>query len=78
MQARIDELRETADSGSIDIDSEIEKLQQRSTTMLSELYSKLTPWQKTQVARHPQRPHFRDLVAGMCSGVRAARWRSRI
>lgn len=67
LQARIDELRETADSGSIDIDSEIEKLQQRSTTMLSDLYAKLTPWQKTQVARHPQRPHFRDFVAAMCS-----------
>jgi acetyl-CoA carboxylase carboxyl transferase subunit alpha len=65
LQARIDELRETADSGSIDIDSEIEKLQQRSTTMLSELYAKLTPWQKTQVARHPERPHFKDYVAGM-------------
>ena len=67
LQARIDELRETADIGSIDIDSEIEKLQQRSTTMLAELYAKLTPWQKTQVARHPQRPHFRDFVVAMCS-----------
>jgi len=67
LQARIDELRETADSGAIDIDSEIEKLQQRSTAMLKDLYAKLTPWQKTQVARHPQRPHFCDLVAGMCS-----------
>ena len=67
LQARIDELRETADSGSIDIDAEIEKLQQRSTTMLAELYGKLTPWQKTQVARHAERPHFRDFVSGMCS-----------
>jgi len=67
LQARIDELRETADSGAIDIDAEIEKLQQRSTTMLTDLYAKLTPWQKTQVARHPQRPHFRDFVTGMCT-----------
>ena len=67
LQARIDELRETADSGAIDIDAEIEKLQQRSTTMLADIYAKLSPWQKTQVARHPQRPHFRDFVAGMCS-----------
>lgn len=67
LQARIDELRETADSGSIDIDAEIEKLQQRSTTMLAELYTKLTPWQKTQVARHAERPHFRDFVTHMCS-----------
>ncbi len=67
LQARIDELRETADSGSMDIDAEIEKLQQRSTSMLSDLYAKLTPWQKTQVARHAERPHFRDFVTAMCS-----------
>jgi len=67
LQARVDELRETAEGGSLDIDAEIEKLQQRSTTMLAELYAKLTPWQKTQVARHPQRPHFRDFVAGLCT-----------
>jgi acetyl-CoA carboxylase carboxyl transferase subunit alpha len=67
LQARIEELRETADSGALDIDAEIEKLQQRSNTMLADLYAKLTPWQKTQVARHPQRPHFSDIVAGLCS-----------
>jgi acetyl-CoA carboxylase carboxyl transferase subunit alpha len=67
LQARIDELRETADNGALDIDAEIEKLQQRSTTLLAELYGKLTPWQKTQVARHAERPHFRDFVGGMCS-----------
>jgi acetyl-CoA carboxylase carboxyl transferase subunit alpha len=33
--------------------------------MLSDIYAKLTPWQKTQVARHPERPHFKDYVAGM-------------
>ncbi|MCW2394469.1 MULTISPECIES: acetyl-CoA carboxylase carboxyltransferase subunit alpha [unclassified Sphingobium] len=67
LQARIDELRETADNDSIDIDAEVEKLQQRSTAMLGDLYARLTPWQKTQVARHAQRPHFRDFVEGMCS-----------
>ena len=67
LQARIDELRETADDGALNIGAEIEKLQQRSTTMLAELYAKLTPWQKTQVARHAERPHFRDFVTGMCS-----------
>ena len=67
LQSRIDELRETADDGALDIDAEIGRLQQRSTTMLTDLYAKLTPWQKTQVARHAERPHFRDFVAGMCS-----------
>jgi len=67
LQAKIDELRETADDGAIDIDAEIERLQQRSTALLTDIYAKLTPWQKTQVARHAERPHFRDFVAGMCS-----------
>ncbi|MBU0555772.1 MAG: acetyl-CoA carboxylase carboxyltransferase subunit alpha [Alphaproteobacteria bacterium] len=67
LQARIDELRETADNDSIDIDAEVEKLQQRSTAMLADLYARLTPWQKTQVARHAERPHFRDFVDNMCS-----------
>ena len=67
LQARIDELRETADNDSIDIDAEVEKLQQRSTSMLADLYTKLTPWQKTQVARHAERPHFHNFVTTMCS-----------
>jgi acetyl-CoA carboxylase carboxyl transferase subunit alpha len=67
LQARIDELRETADDGALNIDAEIGRLQQRSTTMLADIYAKLTPWQKTQVARHAERPHFRDFVTNMCS-----------
>lgn len=67
LQAKIDELRETADDGAIDIDAEIERLQQRSNTLLTDIYAKLTPWQKTQVARHAERPHFQDYVAGLCS-----------
>ena len=65
LQAKITELRETAQDGAIDIDSEMEKLQQRSERMLADLYAKLTPWQKTQVARHPDRPHFKHYVAGL-------------
>jgi acetyl-CoA carboxylase carboxyl transferase subunit alpha len=65
VQAKIAELRETAQDGAIDMDSEIGKLEQRSDKMLADLYAKLTPWQKTQVARHPDRPHFRDYVAGL-------------
>lgn len=67
LQERIVELRETAQDGALDIDAEIERLQARSNSMLAELYGKLTPWQKTQVARHPERPHFQDYVAGMCT-----------
>ncbi|MEO9601276.1 acetyl-CoA carboxylase carboxyltransferase subunit alpha [Parasphingorhabdus sp.] len=65
LEARILELRDTADEGSLDIETEIEKLQAKSAKMLSETYAKLTPWQKTQVARHPERPHFKDFVEGL-------------
>lgn len=65
LEARVIELRATADAGSIDLDSEIVKLEQRAEKMLGDAYAKLTPWQKTQVARHPDRPHFKDYVAGM-------------
>lgn len=65
LEARISELRETAREGDLSIDSEIDKLQQRASKMLADTYAKLTPWQKTQVARHPDRPHFRHYVAGI-------------
>lgn len=65
LESRIAELRETAQSDEIDIDTEIARLQQRSEKMLKETYAKLTPWQKTQVARHPERPHFKHYVAGI-------------
>lgn len=63
LESRIIELRDTADEGSLDIESEIEKLQIKSAKMLADTYAKLTPWQKTQVARHPERPHLKDFTA---------------
>lgn len=65
LEARIAELRETAQTGELDIGNEIAKLQQRSDKMLKDIYARLTPWQKTLVARHPERPHFRHYVAGI-------------
>jgi acetyl-CoA carboxylase carboxyl transferase subunit alpha len=62
LEARVAELRETATAGAIDIESEIAKLETKSGKLLKETYSRLTPWQKTQVARHPDRPHFKDYV----------------
>jgi len=66
LEARIVELRETADShdGALDIESEVAKLQAKSDRLLREAYNRLTPWQKTQVARHPERPHLKDYIAG--------------
>ncbi len=65
LHARIEELRETGESGSINIDAEIKKLQAKADKLQFDLYAKLSPWQKALVARHPDRPHFRDYVAGM-------------
>ncbi|MCH7628684.1 MAG: acetyl-CoA carboxylase carboxyltransferase subunit alpha [Proteobacteria bacterium] len=63
LEARIAELRETAESGELDIASEIRRLEAKSAELLASTYKALTPWQKTQVARHPARPHFKDFVA---------------
>ena len=63
LQAKIAELRESADTANIG--PEIEKLEAKAEKLLRETYAKLTPWQKTQVARHPERPHFKHFVAGM-------------
>jgi acetyl-CoA carboxylase carboxyl transferase subunit alpha len=65
LETRVAELRETASSGAGDIDAEIGRLEAKSNKLLRDTYAKLTPWQKAQVARHPERPHFKDYVAGM-------------
>ena len=65
LQARIDELRDTGADGGVDISAEIAKLQGKSDKLLKDTFAKLTPWQKTQVARHPERPHFKHYVAGL-------------
>src|SRR5204862_7503372 len=65
LEARIEELRETASAGEPNIEAEIAKLEERSAKLLRDTYAKLTPWQKTQVARHPERPHFKDYVAAL-------------
>ena len=68
LERRLTELRETASAGSIDIDSEVAKLEAKSAKLLKDTYARLTPWQKSQVARHPDRPHFKDFVVGMTDG----------
>ena len=64
LQGRIDELRETA-GGAVDIGPEVAKLQAKSDKLLRDTFARLTPWQKTQVARHPERPHFNHYVAAL-------------
>jgi acetyl-CoA carboxylase alpha subunit len=59
--------RASRDRGQGELDrhrTEVAKLEAKSHALLQTTYARLTPWQKTQVARHPERPHFRDYVAG--------------
>ncbi len=65
LEARVAELRETASAGSIDLEAEIGRLAAKSDKLLRDTYAKLTPWQKAQVARHPERPHLNDYIAGL-------------
>ena len=65
LEARIAELQETASADEPNIEAEIGRLAEKSQRLLRDTYAKLSPWQKTQVARHPERPHFRDYVAAL-------------
>ena len=61
LDGQIKELRAVGHSDdSVDLSEEISRLEKKSDDLLKSLYAKLTPWQKTQVARHPDRPHFID------------------
>ncbi len=66
LEGKIEELRHLHDAdGEINIAEEVGRLQGKLQKMLLATYAKLTPWQKTQVARHPDRPHFLDYVDGL-------------
>ncbi|MFT8736747.1 MAG: acetyl-CoA carboxylase carboxyltransferase subunit alpha [Zymomonas mobilis] len=65
LQTRIAELRK-ATSDEMDLDREISDLEVKVQKLLRDTYAHLTPWQKTQVARHPERPHFHDYISGLC------------
>ena len=65
LEGKIEELRHLSDDGEISIVDEVERLQTRVDRQLGQTYSKLTPWQKVQVARHPDRPHCVDYVKGL-------------
>lgn len=62
LELRIKEMRSLESDDGVDVATEIERLEAKSGELLASTYASLTPWQKTQVARHPQRPHFRDYI----------------
>jgi acetyl-CoA carboxylase carboxyl transferase subunit alpha len=65
LEARIAELRETSSASEANIEAEIGRLEERAERQLRDTYARLTPWQKAQVARHPERPHFKDYIAAL-------------
>ena len=66
LEAKVEELRAMEAGGNaVAIAEDITRLETKAADALKELYSELTPWQKTQVARHPQRPHCLDYISGL-------------
>jgi acetyl-CoA carboxylase carboxyl transferase subunit alpha len=66
LEAKVEELRAMGETdNAVSVTDEISRLEVKAALALKELYGELTPWQKTQVARHPQRPHCLDYVKGL-------------
>jgi acetyl-CoA carboxylase carboxyl transferase subunit alpha len=65
LEGKIEELRHLTNNGGLNIADEVGKLQVKVDKQLRTAYAKLTPWQKVQVARHPERPHFLDYAKAL-------------
>ena len=66
LEAKVEELKAIGENrDAVSITDDISRLEAKASEALRDLYAKLTPWQKTLVARHPQRPHFVDYCAGL-------------
>jgi acetyl-CoA carboxylase carboxyl transferase subunit alpha len=65
LETKIEELRYVQDESSVDISSELKTLSEKSQLLTKEIYEGLTPWQVSQVARHPQRPYTLDYIQAL-------------
>src|SRR5512134_1548050 len=65
LETKIEELRFVQDDSAVDISEEIERLQKKSQALLKDIYAKLSPWQVSQLARHPQRPYTLDYIGDL-------------
>jgi acetyl-CoA carboxylase carboxyl transferase subunit alpha len=65
LEGKVEELRRATDAGGIDVAEEVSKLRDKAEKLLAATYAKLTPWQKAQVARHPERPKCLDYVGAL-------------
>src|SRR6476659_3471619 len=62
LESKIEELRYVQNESAVDISEEIDRLSKKSLLLTKDIYSGLTPWQVTQIARHPQRPYTLDYI----------------
>lgn len=62
LESKIEELKRLADGKDMNITSEIKKLEQKARDLRADIFSKITPWQKTLIARHPERPYTLDYI----------------
>lgn len=65
LEKKISEMQEYAASEGVELDEEIRRLQEKARRLQEEVYAKLTPWQRVQLARHPQRPYTNDYIRFM-------------
>lgn len=67
LETKIEDLRRMTQGDLVGMADDVKKLQAKADKQLKQIYSKLTPWQKTQVARHPSRPHFLNYINALFS-----------
>jgi acetyl-CoA carboxylase carboxyl transferase subunit alpha len=65
LEGKIEELRHLSTTGELNIADEVGRLEATANRLLRQTYSRLSPWQKVQVARHPERPHALDYIRGL-------------
>jgi acetyl-CoA carboxylase carboxyl transferase subunit alpha len=65
LESKIEELRHLSTTSEINIADEVGRLENTANRLLRQTYARLTPWQKVQVARHPERPHCLDYLGGL-------------
>src|SRR5215471_11902271 len=67
LEGKIEELRHLSTTGELNIADEVSRLESSANRLLRQTYARLTPWQKVQVARHPDRPHCVDCIGALIS-----------
>src|ERR671937_2479126 len=65
LEGKIEELRHLSTDSGLNIAEEVGRLEAQANRLLRQTYARLTPWQKVQVARHPERPHCLDYLGGL-------------